>query len=452
MTDQAYLRRLEKRLSVVRLLGFVGLVAVIFLGDYPPSVTTVAQWIVAPVLLVATATIFFLSDAIHTERARARLNLIALLVDGAVILAAVWLFGIAPAHWMDRLAAIRGDGPITLEAYLVGPTPGALLLWLLTIESALRYRLRGALATALVASLFFAGLLGWASQIGVERFNPSGYALIAGGCFLIAFLVGNAAQMWHQTQIALELHAKRLVELDRLRDRYVAITSHEIRGPLTAIITGIETIRNRGERMDAEMRAHVLDMVSQQANQLARLVDDLMIGSELEAGELSIRPEMIELEAIVQRGVEGAGPRRRQHHLELFVEPLRCEVDPYRISQMLRNLIENAYKYTPDRTRVVVSGKAVEDGVELEIADDGPGIPLEERDKLFEAFSRLQETVAGKEGVGLGLYVVSQLATAMDGRIDLASSSRGTSFTIRIPCRTEPIEHQRMGLISSEEV
>lgn len=265
----------------------------------------------------------------------------------------------------------------------------------------------------------------------------------------LGYVVGRASRK--RQRLAAEATAARLIELDHLRDRYVAITSHEIRGPLTTIIAGIDTLRRHPEKLNDESRDRLLNMVAQQGRQLSRLVDDLMISSEVEAGQLVVEPEMTDLDEAVQRALEAAGTRRRSHQLEVFVEPLRCEIDGFRVSQMLRNLIENAYKYTPDRTNVKVSGRATEDGIELEVVDDGPGIPEEKRGILFEAFSRLRETAAGTEGVGLGLYVVSQLTAAMDARLDVASSSRGTTFTIRIPCRVEPIAQLRMGIISSEE-
>jgi signal transduction histidine kinase len=100
---------------------------------------------------------------------------------------------------------------------------------------------------------------------------------------------------------------------------------------------------------------------------------------------------------------------------------------------------------------VAVSAKAVDQGLLLEVADDGDGIPPGKRDQLFEAFSRIEETAAGQEGVGLGLYVVSQLVAAMDGRIDLSSSSRGTTFSIVIPCKRMPVEQQQIGLVQDED-
>lgn len=276
------------------------------------------------------------------------------------------------------------------------------------------------------------------------------WAIIAAVSLLaVGGAIGVVSQ--RRQRLAAKRQTARLVELDRLRDRYVAITSHEIRGPLTAMIAAVETIKRNPAKLDDQTRNRLLEMISEQGRQLGRLVDDLMISSELEAGELAIEPEWCELEPAVTRALEAAGTRRRAHQLEVFVEPLRAEIDGFRVSQIIRNLVENAYKYTPDKSTVRVSGRTYPGGVELEVADTGPGIPVEHRDQVFEAFSRMEETRAGKQGVGLGLYVVSQLAAAMDAQLDLTSSTRGTTFTIRVPCRTEPIEHRRMGLITNEE-
>jgi two-component system OmpR family sensor kinase len=138
--------------------------------------------------------------------------------------------------------------------------------------------------------------------------------------------------------------------------------------------------------------------------------------------------------------------------LEVFTEPYECRVDASRIAQIVRNLVENAYKYTPEKTRVTVTAKTDgSGGLTLTIADEGPGIPTEKRDVLFDAFTRIEETAAGREGVGLGLYLVSQLVAAMDGEIDLASSSKGTAFKIRIPCKSRPLHKAKLGLVRENE-
>ena len=118
---------------------------------------------------------------------------------------------------------------------------------------------------------------------------------------------------------------------------------------------------------------------------------------------------------------------------------------------MVRNLLENAYKYSPDRTRVAITAKGEKEGIVFRIADEGPGLPEDRREELFEAFSRVHETSIGKDGVGLGLYVVSQLVSAMEGRIDLKSSRNGAIFTINLPCEMRPREARSLGLVTGEE-
>jgi two-component system sensor histidine kinase KdpD len=176
------------------------------------------------------------------------------------------------------------------------------------------------------------------------------------------------------------------------------------------------------------------------------------VTSQLQSGKLNLQLEWVDLGETINHALEGASSKRKGHQLEVFMEPVRCELDPARVGQIVRNLVENAYKYTPRRTRVAVTCKEEEDGIFIEVADEGSGIPAEHRDKLFGAFRRIDEIAAGVEGVGLGLFVVSQLVTAMDGRIDLVSSADGTAFTIHIPCRTAPAGQRRLGLVRDDEV
>ncbi len=180
------------------------------------------------------------------------------------------------------------------------------------------------------------------------------------------------------------------------------------------------------------------------------MVDDLLVTAQVQGGTPALHPDWTRLDAVIDQALEAAAPKRRQHQLELFVDQVECEIDPARFSQIVRNLVENAYKYTPERARVTVTAKASSKGLQMSVADDGNGIPRDKRDLLFEAFSRIQETAAGQDGVGLGLYVVSQLVAAMDGHIDLASSSVGTEFKISIPCRTRH-DAPQLGLVADTD-
>lgn len=272
------------------------------------------------------------------------------------------------------------------------------------------------------------------------------FVLFAVPC-VVAVALGIALVINRRKLASVKQGSARLTEMDLLKDRYIAMTSHEIRGPLTAMITAVDTVRSRWDQLSEERRDHLLEMVYLQGHALDRLVEDLMISAEVQAGHLAMRPRWDELEPIIKRAIDASASKRRDHLLEVFVQPLRVEIDPYRFSQIVRNLVENAYKYTRDRTRVAVSATGVEGGLLVEVADDGEGIPPEKRDQLFEAFTRIKETSAGQEGVGLGLYVVSRLVAAMEGRIDLTSSSRGTTFSIFIPCKHTSLEQPLIELV-----
>jgi signal transduction histidine kinase len=314
-------------------------------------------------------------------------------------------------------ALLQGEGIASAGALLV----------LVPLEGGLRYGPRGAAAGC-------AGVAALVLLIGGGLISAL-VCVVAGAAAGVT--VVEASQRWRVRVNAETARSRRLLEIDSLKDRFLAITSHEIRGPLTAVITGIDTIWRRGARLSEDQRNNLLEMVSGQAHQMARLVEDLMITSHLQAGNLQLKPEWTELRAVVTQALDSAASKRRSHRLAVFIEPIRAEIDAARLDQVVRNLVENAYKYTPEKTPVSVGVKRVRRGVVLEISDEGPGIPDDKRSALFDAFSRIEQTTTGQEGVGLGLFVVSQIVAAMGGHIDLASSSLGTTFTISLPCPAE---------------
>ena len=430
MSGIGELRRLEQWLTYLRWFG-VGFAIISTVTQtrppFPDVVTESWAWTLTMILAIGSLLLWGVLARVTDEQALRELGRAGFALDTLVIMGFVWTFTFA-------------------EPFL----SWALLL-VIPLEGALRYRMRGALlATVLVGLFMVPESFHFASMRDVD-FDVNMLIFATGMAALIAGVAGTMAQNWHEKSDAYQQQSARLAELDRLKDRYLAITSHEIRGPLTAVIAGIQTMQKRADRLSEEKRREMLDMVAQQSQQLARLVEDLMLSSELQAGSLALSPEWVEMEPVVQQALEAAATKRKQHRLEIFVEPMRCEIDPARVSQLVRNLVENAYKYTPDNTRVAVTSKPTADGILLEVADDGPGIPADKRDQLFQAFARIEETAAGQEGVGLGLFVVSQLVNAMRGRIDFASSTRGTTFGIRIPCRFERIGQPRLGLVKGGE-
>ena len=414
-------------MTYVRWFGILfAVVSLVIQPRFPDTATQVMAWALVAVFAIGSMLLWGILARVESEDGLMKLGRAGFALDTLVIFGFVWIFSFET------------------------PYNGWALLFLVPLEAALRYRLKGALLTAAGVALFYVAEAFHHADLHNDPFDLNSYVFTVGLATLIGGVAGTMAEGWHEKSLAFEKQSHTLTELDRLKDRYLAVTSHEIRGPLTAIISGTDTLLRRGDRLTEDQRKQLLEMTAQQSHQLARLVDDLMIGNELQAGAIALHPQWVELEPTLQGALQAADSKRQAHRLEVFVQPLRCEIDPARVSQLVRNLVENAYKYTPDRTRVSVTAQEARDGILLEVSDDGPGIPVEKRSQLFEAFSRIEETAAGKEGVGLGLFVVSQLVTSMKGRIDFASSTRGTTFGIHVPCTVERIEGPRLGLVHGE--
>ncbi len=412
----------------VRWFGVLfGIVAVAIEPDYPDTTTQVIAWAMIGALAAGNLAVWGAIGRIQPEADHTKLSIFSFTLDAVVIMSLVWIYAF--------------EDPYVTWALLI----------LIPMEGALRFRLRGALIGAAIVAVFFIPQSMRRADITGDALDVAAYVFLVGFSSLVAGITGSMANSWYAQNEAFKAQSLKLAELDELKDRFLAVTSHEIRGPLTSVIAGVETVWKRGHELRAEEKQQMLEMVSVQSRNLARLVDDLLVTSQLQAGKMGLQLEWADLQETISTALEGAASRRRDHQLEVFVEPVRCEVDAARIGQVVRNLVENAYKYTPARTRVMVTSREEAEGLLIEVADEGPGIPAEHKDKLFEAFGRIEEIAAGEEGVGLGLFVVSQLVAAMAGRIDLVSSSAGTTFTLHIPCRTAPVEHRRLGLVGDDE-
>lgn len=421
-------RDVQRPLGLARAIGLLIAALLVAAKDWPggpelgldPGVSEQTAWLILGAVAVGSLVLW--GWARGAKSGMVWINAFGFVLDAALVYGTSWIFAPASDAWFTLL-------------------PFAVL------SGALRFRWVGAGIGVAATAVFLVALF----EILGGGFEPEPFVFAVAVCIAFACVAASVSTNWHKRQQEFELQASRLVELDRLKDRYIAVTTHEIRGPLSAMISAIDTVKMRWDKIDPERREHLLEMVYLQGRELDRLVQDLFISAEVQSGGLQLQPEWVELEPILKRAVDAASSKRRGHLLELFVDPLRVELDPYRVSQIIRNLVENAYKYTPDRTRVLVSAKGVSDGIQLEVLDHGDGIPPGKRDLLFEAFSRIEETAAGQEGVGLGLYVVSQLVAAMNGRIDLQSSSRGTIFSIFIPCPTASLDRRHIGLVGGDE-
>jgi signal transduction histidine kinase len=251
-------------------------------------------------------------------------------------------------------------------------------------------------------------------------------------------------------QIALVAHSNRLLsqqresmsrlqELDQMKSDFIAITSHELRTPITAIRGFVKTLLRNRERLSGDQIASFMNIIDRQSERLARLVEDLLFVSRIEAGTIRVQMEEVTFADFMKDVVDALTPQGRSRvWLDVDRTDLRVVIDPNRTEQILRNLIENALKFSPPDSQVFLTGK-VEDGViRISVTDQGVGISKEEIPRIFERFHQAGEVMTREaEGAGLGLYITKRLVEAMEGEISVESNpGEGTTFRVTLPLRT----------------
>lgn len=205
----------------------------------------------------------------------------------------------------------------------------------------------------------------------------------------------------------------------QIREAFIGVLSHELRTPITTIYGGVKVLRRRGESLDPESRAAVLDDIDSEADRLFRLVEDLLVLTRAERGNLEVGDEPVHLPPIVDRVLAAA--RVNWPGTGFKVEwPGRLPVvrgDDTYVEQVLRNLVGNAGKYSATGTTVEVETKVVDHAVEVRILDRGPGIDEANAERLFDLFYRASATAHAASGAGIGLFVARRLIEAMNGGV-----------------------------------
>jgi signal transduction histidine kinase len=235
---------------------------------------------------------------------------------------------------------------------------------------------------------------------------------------------------------------EKLREADRLKDEFVALISHDLRTPLTSIMGYLELALESDELPETE-RGY-LEVVDRNSQRLLRLVNDLLFVARLEAGEMDIHFDELDLGDVVRQALEEAEPRARAKEIALESDTdsvPSISADRGRMFQLLDNLVGNAIKFTPTGGNVSVRLSREGDLVRLEVEDSGIGIAPEDQRRLFERFFRAANTRDGYvPGTGLGLYIARAIVEAHGGRIAVESSPGvGTCFRVELPLTRAPV-------------
>jgi signal transduction histidine kinase len=262
-------------------------------------------------------------------------------------------------------------------------------------------------------------------------------------------------------QIALVAHAnrllsqqtetvKRLQELDQMKSDFVAITSHELRTPITAIRGFIKTLIRSRRRFSDEQVMTFMEIIDRQSSRLARLVEDLLFVAKIEAGTVRVAREEVDVHRFLKEVVDSQTLEGRSRvWLDVRPDVDFAVIDPQRVEQVVRNLIDNALKFSPQDSQVFLEADMDHGTLSISVTDHGVGIAEAELPYIFERFHQAGEVLTREaEGAGLGLYISKRLVEAMGGTIEVRSSpGEGSTFTVTLPpvearpeTRPEPAE------------
>ncbi len=254
-----------------------------------------------------------------------------------------------------------------------------------------------------------------------------------------------------QAEAALAAAKDAAEQASQFKDQFLSTMSHELRTPLNAVIGFSELLSEKRYGQLNPKQADYVQMIHTAGHHLLQLINDILDLSKIEAGRLDLALEDLNVKTIVGDVLSSLKPLADKRSIGLTSSiPARLTVraDATRLQQVLTNLVANAIKFSPEGAHVAVSAAAQEAFIRLDVADDGPGIPVEEQKLIFESFYRAKQT-RGREGAGLGLAITKRLVEAHGGEFGLESHpGQGSRFFFTLPAGKgvpEPVERPAAG-------
>lgn len=300
----------------------------------------------------------------------------------------------------------------------------------------------GLIAAMTGAALLFSGLV-TSMRRPLEEL-VEGSERLAGGDLSARVEVGGLSETarlgraFNEMADELQRRAGERARLERMRDEFVLTASHELRSPLTSVQGFAELLALEREMLTAK-QAETVDVILDNTRHLVRLINDLLDLARSDAGQLALKPAPTDVQALVDdaaRTMRGQIEARGQE-LSVDVEPELPPVsaDRDRIRQVLVNLLTNANAYCQEGASIGIAARRADARIEIAVIDDGPGIPPQQREHVFERFAR---GGAGETqrvgGTGLGLAIAKSLVELHGGSISVSSEEgRGSTFRVRLP-------------------
>ena len=271
--------------------------------------------------------------------------------------------------------------------------------------------------------------------------EEAGFALSIGNLVALTLEAASRAQAEAELREAEADVRQALVreqELNELKSRFVSMTSHEFRTPLTAILSSTEMLEAYGERLGADKRAELHGMIKTAVRNMTGLLDEVLFIGKSDTGHLEFNPTDTDVDAFCEELLREIRTGVGRAHQVVYTgpgHPLPAHIDAQLLRQILTNLLSNGIKFSPKGSTVTLSCDRLRDRLCFEVTDQGLGIPPEDQANLFSTFHRARN-VNNIQGTGLGLAIVRKCVDLHGGEINFSSElGRGTRFRVLIPVR-----------------
>jgi PAS domain S-box-containing protein len=231
-------------------------------------------------------------------------------------------------------------------------------------------------------------------------------------------------------------------ELDELKGRFVSTVSHELRTPLSVVLLQVSTLLKYYDRLPDAQRQEMINEIQQQAHALRELIEDILELSRFDARRSLPQKQWFDLASHCDELLSSLEPSVREKHLRLEtiqnLESSYIRADPQQVMRVLRNVVSNAIKYTPEGGQIVLRMEQANGEVRLSVSDTGIGIEPDEQLYVFDRFYRSEKASRMASGTGLGLSITKEIVDLHGGRIELSSTpGEGSTFTIYLPVYDE---------------
>src|SRR6185437_14660699 len=261
------------------------------------------------------------------------------------------------------------------------------------------------------------------------------------GMFEVASALEDAAASLQEREFLRQREQAALLAADRAKDEFLAMLGHELRNPLSSIVASAHVLRLSKPGAAAALQAH--EVIDRQAQQMARLVEDLLDVSRLAMGKVTLHREPLDLAVLAERVLRTWQQTRRSRaaRVQSNLASVWVQADRVRLEQILSNLLDNAEKFSQAQQRIEVRVSQEAEHAVLQVRDEGQGIAPEELPHIFKLFVQGPQSVDRPQGgIGLGLTLVQRLAEMHGGEVTVFSAGRdkGALFSVRLPAVTAP--------------